>query len=73
MVRITNEFDSENMDGMNDIVMMIKILAKTLGASRLYYVCQFMEDHYINNNHKELLNLYPSLVEAVIEFKIHLL
>lgn len=42
-----------------------------IGAGRLHYVCYYIQDHYILKNYQKMIDYYPSLVEAAVEFKIY--
>lgn len=41
-----------------------------IGASRVHYACFYIQENFVNNNHEEMLDYYPALIEAVVEFKI---
>lgn len=42
-----------------------------VGAGRLHYACYYIQDHFYFNNYQKMIDYYPSLVEAAIEFKIY--
>ena len=49
----------------------IKGAASYVAASRLHYVCWFIQSHFLKGETDEMMKYYPSLVEAVIEFKMY--
>ena len=42
-----------------------------VGASRLYYVCYLIIEHYYGKRYDKMIEYYPSLIEAAIEFKVY--
>jgi HPt (histidine-containing phosphotransfer) domain-containing protein len=39
-----------------------------IGASRLHYMCYFVQHYYVEDNYDKMMEYYPSLVETAIEF-----
>ena len=56
---------------MKDKAHSLKGASGYIGASRLHYVCYFIQEHFVFDRHDKMVEYYPSLVEAAIEFKIH--
>ncbi len=42
-----------------------------IGAGIIYYCCYQMQDLFVQEKKKEMLAYYPTLVEAIIEFRIY--
>jgi len=63
----------ENRDylQMKTLAHSLKGASAYIGASRLHYVCYYIQEHYVYERYEKMLDYYPSLVEAAIEFKIH--
>lgn len=40
-----------------------------VGASRLHYACYFLLKAYSNQKYDKVIEMYPKIVEALIEFK----
>ena len=40
-----------------------------VGAAKLHYACYYIQDAYHRQGFQEMVDRYPSIVEAVIEFK----
>ena len=40
-----------------------------VGAGRIHYVCYWIQNAFHDENHQKMLDYYPLLVEACIEFK----
>lgn len=42
-----------------------------IGASHLHYACYFIQEHFIFERHEQMMEYYPTLLEAAVEFRIH--
>ena len=71
MTDIIDAYDSKNYKSMKDLAYALKGACAYIGASRLHYVCFFMQEHFIYERFEKVVDLYPSLVEAAIEFKVY--
>ena len=71
MTDIIDAYDSKNYKSMKDLAHALKGACAYIGASRLHYVCFFMQEHFIYKRFEKVVDLYPSLVEAAIEFKVY--
>ena len=71
MTDIIDAYDSKNYKSMKDLAYALKGACAYIGASRLHYVCFFMQEHFIYKRFEKVVDLYPSLVEAAIEFKVY--
>ena len=56
---------------MKDQAHSLKGASGYIGASRLHYVCYFIQEHFVYNRFDKMIEYYPSLVEAAIEFKLY--
>ena len=56
---------------MNILAFSLKTSCGLNGASRLYNMCYFTEYHFKENNFEMILEYYPCIVEAAIEYKIY--
>ena len=63
----------DNMEHLKlkDLAHSLKGSSAYVGASRIHYACYFIQELYINNKYKEMVNHYPNLVEAAIEFRLY--
>ena len=55
---------------MMELAHKIKGGSGYIGAGRLYYACYFIQEHYVYKKHSLMLEYYPTLVEAAIEFRL---
>ena len=56
---------------MKTIAHTLKGAAGYIGASRIYYSCHFMVLNYQNGEFQKMVDFYPAVIEAVIEFKVY--
>jgi HPt (histidine-containing phosphotransfer) domain-containing protein len=71
MKNIIEPFEKRQYKEMKDLAHSLKGASGYIGASRLHYVCYFIQEHFVFERYEKMLEYYPSLVEAAIEFKIH--
>jgi HPt (histidine-containing phosphotransfer) domain-containing protein len=64
-------YDNRNYQAMKDLAHSLKGASGYIGASRLHYACYFIQEHFVYNRHPQMLEYYPTLVEAAIEFKVY--
>ena len=64
-------FDNKDYAQMKGLAHNLKGSAAYVGASRLHYACYFIQEHYVYQNFPKMLDYYPELIEAAIEFKVH--
>ena len=67
---LNTHYDNKDYQHLKDAAHSIKGAAGYIGASRLYYQTYFMQYHYVNQNIEMMLQYYPGIIEAAIEFKI---
>ena len=71
MKNIIVPYEEKNFQQMKDLAHSLKGASGYIGASRLHYVCYFIQEHFVFQRFEKMLEYYPSLVEAAIEFKVH--
>jgi hypothetical protein len=49
----------------------LKSPAGYIGAANIHYACYFIQEHHAYKRYKEMLEYYPTLVEAAVEFRIY--
>ena len=64
-------FETMNYQKMKELAHSLKGSSSYVGASRIHYTCFFIQDNFLNKKFEKMLDYYPGLVEAAIEFKIH--
>ena len=69
MKRMVKEYDAKNYPEIKAQAHSLKGASSYIGASRLHYMCYFIQHHFVKQEFPEMLVYYPSLVEAAIEFK----
>ena len=50
-------------------VHALKKASGHVGASRIHYACYYIEEAYKVNDFDGMIQYYPLLVEAIVEFK----
>lgn len=71
MEKIVPAVDNQDYDNYKIHAHSLKGASGYVGASRLHYVCYFIQEHHYHNRYKDMLEYYPLLVEAAIEFRKH--
>ena len=71
MKNIIVPYEQKNYQEMKDLAHSLKGASGYIGASRLHYVCYFIQEHFVFQRLDKMVEYYPSLVEAAIEFKIY--
>jgi hypothetical protein len=56
---------------MKNLAHSLKGASGYIGASRLYYMCYFIQFHYVEGNYDQMIEYYPGFVEAAVEYKMH--
>lgn len=64
-------YDSKQYEQIKHFAHSLKGASAYIGASRLHYACYFIQHHFMEQNFEKMLEYYPSLVEAAIEFKTY--
>lgn len=68
---IANDVNASKFLEMKNDAHSLKGSSGYICASHLHYSCYFIQEHYIFGRHQEMLEYYPTLVEAAIEFRIY--
>ena len=42
-----------------------------IGAGHLHYACYYIQEHFMFQRYQDMLEYYPTLVEAAVEFRIY--
>lgn len=71
MKDIIPAFDSKDFKQMKSFAHSLKGASAYIGASRLHYICYFIQEHFVLKDYDKMLEYYPSLVESAIEFKLY--
>lgn len=71
MTDMVPQYEAKNYLEIKNLAHSLKGSSGYIGASRLHYVCYFIQEHYVYYRYDKMLEFYPALVEAAIEFKVH--
>jgi HPt (histidine-containing phosphotransfer) domain-containing protein len=71
MREMVDAYDKNDHGKVKALAHSLKGASAYIGASRLHYMCYFIQHHYVEHNYREMMEYYPSLVEAAIEFRIY--
>jgi len=71
MKEIGPAFEKKDYKQMKSLAHSLKGASAYIGASRLHYICYFIQEHFVSENYEQMLEYYPTLVEAAIEFKLY--
>jgi HPt (histidine-containing phosphotransfer) domain-containing protein len=62
-------FEEKNYQKMKELAHSLKGASAYIGASRIHYCCYYIQEHFVYERYDKMLEYYPSLVEASIEFQ----
>lgn len=48
----------------------LKSPAGYIGASHIHYACYFIQEHYLAGRYAQMMEYYPTLLEAAVNFRI---
>ena len=71
MVKLEQCINNEDWTSMDQLLNSLKGASSLVGAGRIHYACYYILNAYKKRGFEGILNYYPLLVEAVIEFQIH--
>jgi HPt (histidine-containing phosphotransfer) domain-containing protein len=71
MREIAKAVERGDMEKLMHDAHQLKSPAGYIGASHIHYACYFIQEHHAYKRYKEMLEYYPTLVEAAVEFRIH--
>ena len=54
---------------MNDVAHKLKDASAYIGASKIHYACYYINYSYLTENYAAMVEYYPLLAEACIEYK----
>ena len=69
MDRLTSGLSTEDLEKVKFAVHALQSTAGYAGAGHIYYTCYYMDAGISAKNTQGILEYYPLLVEAVIDFK----
>ena len=69
MKNLIAAYEENNHSDMKFQAHSLKGASAYIGASRIYYTCFYIQAFYLVNNFPKMVSYYPTLVEAVIEFR----
>ena len=67
--KMKDAYDNDDHSNFKEYAHSIKGSSGYIGASRLYYACYFIQEHYVFERFDLQMQYYPTFVEAAIEFK----
>lgn len=68
---LVEAYDNKDYANIKAHAHSLKGASAYIGASRLHYMCYFIQHYYVEGNYEKMLEYYPSLIEASIEFKVY--
>ena len=71
MKKMVPVYDTKNYDEIKSHAHALKGASAYIGASRLHYMCYFIQHYYVEKDYPRMIKYYPCLVEAAIEFKTY--
>ena len=71
MKDIIKPFENKDYNQIQLLVHSLKEACEFIWASRLYIVCYYILEHFECQQFDMMLEYYPSLVEATIEYKVY--
>ena len=69
MQQITDAVDNKEWLKMKNAAHSLKGASGYVGASKVHYACYYIQKAFNANNHQEMIEYYPLIVEACIEYK----
>jgi HPt (histidine-containing phosphotransfer) domain-containing protein len=66
---IAEALDCRDFNKMKSKVHNLKGACGYVGASRVHYACYWIQDAHFHGQVQEMIDLYPKLIEASVEFK----
>jgi HPt (histidine-containing phosphotransfer) domain-containing protein len=69
MQEIVSPIENHQWDEIKQKAHVIKGASSYIGACHLHYVGFYIQDHYYKKKYQKMIDYYPSLVEAAIEYK----
>lgn len=63
--------DDQDYLAMKNAAHSLKGSSGYVGASHLHYACYFIQEHYIFDRYEQMMEYYPTLIEAAVVFRIY--
>ena len=70
MEQMVTAYNDRDYPKMNGLAQTLKGASSYVGAGRMHYITYFIQKNFEMKNYDQMLEYYPSLVEAAIEFKV---
>lgn len=64
-------YDNKEYEKLKMLAHSLKGASAYIGASRLHYICFFIQHYYNQHDYEQMMQYYPNLVEAAIEFRTY--
>ena len=71
MKDIIPAYEEKNHKVFKECAHQLKGASAYIAASRLHYVCYYIQEFFLKKKYFRQETFYPNLVEAAIEFKIY--
>ena len=69
MYKIADSLNEKNWPRLKEAAHTLKGASGYVGAGQLHYACYYIQRAYTEHDNQGIINFYPLLVEASIEFK----
>ena len=70
MEQIAIAVDNNDLLKMMNDAHQLKSPAGYIGASRIHYACYFIQEHYMYKRYADMMEYYPTLLEAAVQFRV---
>ena len=71
LTNLAKDVNEQDFLKMKNDAHSLKGASGYICASRVYYACYYIQEHYVFGRYKEMLEYYPTLVEASLEVRIY--
>lgn len=61
----------EKMKAIMDPAHQLKSPAGYIGAAHIHYACYFIQENFLYDRYPQMLEYYPTLIEAAVTFRIY--
>jgi HPt (histidine-containing phosphotransfer) domain-containing protein len=71
MKGLATAVDGQDYLKMKEAAHSLKGASGYIGASHLHYACYFIQDHYMSQRYDQMMEYYPTVLEAAVEFRVY--
>ena len=71
MTQVKNAVEQEDYKKMKEGAHSLKGSSGYIGASHLHYACYFIQEHFLFERPAQMMEYYPTLIEAAVEFRVY--